>query len=509
MNDVVAPTPSDELTDGAPPKRRWLRWFLYLFCAGIVTVVLVVITFPLWSREWIRAKAEEGLTKGLEADARLESFRWGWFGPIELGPTEIVKKNGSLTASWSKARVDVSPLSLMFAQNRVELGDRVVLQDLTWIQVDQVEANEDTEEESDTTEDETSTAEYSGPDIIVVLPTVEIDVTHVRLDEQKDGVTTTRLDLKNAKVRLELRGSELSINPVKFEPEELLAQLEGPIEVTAESIVAPDVNVGNARLHGEAKDGRIDLTLDRTEFNDGTVEGTVAVHDGRWSTNLTAKDVVTSGELVDMLAHVSPVFVYIDRLPAELKCRVGTQGTQLSGTLDDPTGSLTGTGNIAISAGRIRVPPELSPLLGLLREEDRKKLDFKPFLQPFDVADGKVLNRGFNLASGASSFIVEGYTTVTGDLNHTVRLDKIVRRELEDRVGKRELAAIEMLANDPLILQGTVAEPELILPETLRTVGRLFGFPGSDKKNGEKDGDAPLEDLIKTGLDIFRKRDDR
>ncbi|MFQ5655715.1 MAG: hypothetical protein ACE5GW_13420, partial [Planctomycetota bacterium] len=337
----------------------------------------------------------------------------------------------------------------------------------------------------------------------------------------EDGQAATAaspLSLEGCRLTAQLQGDPIRREDLAgITPERLLSILQGSLRAEAGALSSGDALLEGLQLEGELGEGQARVALAApARLKGGNIDGNASYRGGRWELALSARDVITSRQLVRLLARISPVFALAQRAPEAVDCRFGGEviAGGCTGSQKEMIDCLAGTGSLTVSAGSFAAPAELAPLLELLPAADRKRLTFEAFAQPFELSSGRVLNRGFQLAANDAALLIEGHTTLAGELHHNVRLDQVVGRALgrKGRKGREWQIARGILEQNPIVIEGSVDRPRLRLPSPLGGKNPLKGAldTGLDllRKEAEERASSPegVEGLIKEGLDLFKKK---
>lgn len=278
-----------------------------------------------------------------------------------------------------------------------------------------------------------------------------------------------------------------------------------------------DLRVEDVLSSGSLRDARLEFAVERSRINDGSVTARATLDREAWQTAWDANEILTTREVIDGLSYISPIFAMARSSPAPLDCRVGFTAN-LSGTTDllNPLSRLSGDGDLRTSEASFAVPAEFAPLVALLSEKDQRHLRLAPFRQPFEIRDGKILNRGFEVTTREAAALVEGFTTTDGTLAHEILLDRAVAGALGKNAGKDWARVTEALAQHPIRLEGTVRAPRVVMPELLRAdklVPSLIdaGLDLLDPRKGTDDAPKPspeeaIDGAIERGLDSLLKK---
>ncbi|MEM7168429.1 MAG: hypothetical protein AAF581_23485 [Planctomycetota bacterium] len=281
----------------------------------------------------------------------------------------------------------------------------------------------------------------------------------------------------------------------------LLAQLEvlgsGAFEDTQLHSISANIVGDGSRCNGSFEG----------EINAGTINGKGTLFPERWKLQTRAHDVQTSRQLIDTLALISPFFVLAKQSPAQPRVLIGCDA-DFEGRFDAPQDSLTGTGTLRTSPGDLQIAEGWESLIALIEKERKgKPVLFRAMEQAFEISDGKILNRGFELATDQGSMLVEGYTTLSGELFHDLHVDKVLAKELGDKRDRPEYQILaDALEQQSVKLRGSVSDPKLELPAVLTSPGSVIQEilkPGGAGQEAIKKG---LDDLLQKGLDdLFKK----
>ncbi|MGE3163553.1 MAG: hypothetical protein AB7O52_01455 [Planctomycetota bacterium] len=301
---------------------------------------------------------------------------------------------------------------------------------------------------------------------------------------------------------------------------EALASLTSGFTLVVPALAIGDLQVSDLAGSGSVRESRAELRIERSQLNGGSVSGSAALDRDAWQTTIHAAEILTTRDVIHGLSYISPLFAMARRSPAQLDCRIGFDA-DFSGatTLVEPLERLTATGELRTSDASFAVPAEFEPFVALLSAKDRKHLHLAGVRQPFEIREGKILNRGFELTTSEASALIEGFTSIGGELTHRVQIDRAVGKLLDGKGGRDWAPVAAALAKQPVRIEGTIAEPRIILPELLRAdtlVPSLLdaGLEVLDRETRKPDAgetkqspEELLDKAIDKGLDsLFKKK---
>lgn len=457
-----APPPSTPASAPAPSATHRRRRWPWILGGGVLGLALVVgLAVP-----WLVARALAGRIvhefEARGAPGNVEHVRVSWTRGVRTGAAQFASADGRMQVAWNRIDWRLRWRGLLATPRH--LGELCTVHGL----VIHLELPLPHDGDSGAPGQGGRPTPSTAQPFTVRLPQLELPDARIVVLDGRRSLMLEAVSLTAQPTTLTLPVSDplALVEQIPFELAFALTAEERATRLTA------------ARVTVEGTGQGVELELPRAALNGGLLDAHAKLAGGAWSLTLDAREVVSSEFLVEELARISPLLALARSAPASVRCLLGLEA-RASGNLrgPDPLATISAEGTLRSSAGELAVTPELRPLLALLPERTQGLLAFEPYEQPFVIHESKVLNRGFQLVTAGAPIVVEGYTTLSGELHHRLRLDQAVVQALGGRAGRRELQLLqEVLPEVTVELGGTLTAPQLHLPDVPGAHGVLEGL---------------------------------
>jgi hypothetical protein len=247
----------------------------------------------------------------------------------------------------------------------------------------------------------------------------------------------------------------------------------GPVDVTANGVVAPYVRADDVALHGVFRQGALVLDPVSAKINDGTVTATGSIglvgEKAPHSLSFDARGIQLDGELAPLLAHASPLLAVGESGraggAASAKGTLTTSGMKAQRLKRQ----LSGSGTLRLDHLRVQSTNWIGQALQFVGVGS--DLDVTQAEIPWTVQDGAVTTGNLPISAGGVDLRLGGTATLDGALDYTFGL--------KPKSGNSTFAKLASLLDKdgflPLRLSGGIADPKLKLPDLKDLVKGTLG----------------------------------